>query len=142
MAITTAMCTSFKVESWQAIHDITVSTGDAFKLALYVAAATLSAATTAYSTTNEATGTGYTAGGGALTNVTPISIGTTALADFADLVFSTASITARGCEIYNSTDANRAVSVHDFGEDKTATAGDFTVQFPTADASSAILRLA
>lgn len=142
MAITTAMCTSFKVESWKAIHDLTVSTGDAFKLALYVSAATLSAATTAYSATNEASGTGYTAGGGALTNVTPISSGTTALADFADLVFSTATITARGCLIYNSTESNASVSSHDFGADKTATAGDFTVQFPTADASNAILRLA
>ena len=142
MAITTAMCSSFKKELMTAVHDLTVSTGDAIKLALFVAAATLDASATAYSTTNEASGTGYTAGGGALTNVTPVLSSTTALADFADLTFSTATITARGCMLYNSTDSDRALSVHDFGADKTATAGDFTIQFPTADASNAILRLA
>lgn len=142
MAITTAMCSSFKQESWVATHDFTVTTGDVYKLALFVSAAVLDASTTAYNVTNEASGTGYTAGGAALTNVTPSLIGTTAITDFLDLTFSASTITARGCQIYNSTDANRSVSVHDFGVDKSSSAGDFIVQFPTADASNAILRLA
>jgi hypothetical protein len=142
MAIDTALCTSFKKELLEAVHNFLLSGGDAFKLALFVSAATLGAATTAYAVTNEASGTGYTAGGAALTRVDPTSSGTTAFTDFADLVFSTATITARGCLIYNSTDSDKAVSSHDFGSDKTATAGDFTVQFPAADASNAIIRLA
>ena len=142
MAITQAMCTSFKVELLTGTHNFTASTGDAFKLALYTSSATLDASTTAYTTSNEVTGTGYTAGGGALTNVTPTSSGTTAFTDFADLTFSTATITARGCLIYNSTDSDKAVAVLDFGGDKTSTSGTFTIQFPTADASNAILRLA
>lgn len=142
MAITQAMCTSFKVELLTGTHNFTASTGDAFKLALYTSSATLDASTTAYTTSNEVTGTGYTAGGGALTNVTPTSSGTTAFTDFADLTFSTATITARGCLIYNSTDSDKAVAVLDFGGDKTSTAGDFTIVFPTADASSAIIRIA
>jgi hypothetical protein len=142
MAIDTALCTSFKKELLEAVHNFLLSGGDAFKLALKVSAATLGAATTAYAVTNEASGTGYTAGGAALTRVDPTSSGTTAFTDFADLVFSTATITARGCLIYNSTDSDKAVSSHDFGSDKTATAGDFTVQFPAADASNAIIRLA
>jgi hypothetical protein len=142
MAITTAMPTSFKSEILVGTHNFTASTGDTFKLALYTSSATLGASTTAYSATNEASGTGYTAGGGTLTSVTPTTSGTTALCDFADLVFSTATITARGCEIYNSSKSNKACSVHDFGADKTATAGDFTVVFPTADASNAIIRIA
>lgn len=143
MAITTAMCTSFKVELLKAIHNFLLTGGDSFKLALYVAAATLGASTTAYSATNEASGTNYTATGAVLTRVDPTSSGTTAFTDFADLVFSNVTITARGCLIYNDTEAgDPAVSAHDFGADKTATAGDFTCQFPTADATNAILRLA
>ena len=142
MAISTAMCSSFKQELMVATHDLTLSTGDAFKIALFLSAATLGASTTAYSATNEASGTGYTAGGAALTNVTPTLSGTTALTDFADVTWSTSTITARGCLIYNSTDSNKAVSTHDFGADKSSSGGDFTIQFPTADASNAILRLA
>jgi|TARA_R100000278_G_scaffold106398_1_gene82944 hypothetical protein len=142
MAITQAMCTSFKKELLTGTHNFTNSSGDTFKLALFTSSATLGASTTAYSTTNEASGTGYTAGGNTLTNVTPTTSGTTALTDFADTTFSTASITARGALIYNSTDSDKAVVVLDFGADKTSTAGDFTIQFPTADASSAIIRIA
>lgn len=141
MAITTAMATSFKQELLVGTHNFTLTTGNVFKLALYTSSATLSASTTAYSSTNEASGTGYSAGGSALTNVTPTTSGTTAFCDFSDLVFSTATITARGCEIYNSSASNKTVSVHDFGADKTATAGDFTIVFPAADASNAIIRL-
>ena len=135
MAITQAMCTSFKVELLTGTHDFTNSTGDTFKLALYTSSATLDASTTAYTATNEASGTGYSAGGGTLTNVTPTSSGTTAFTDFADLTFSSATITARGCLIYNDTDSDKAVAVLDFGGDKTSTNGDFTIQFPAADAS-------
>jgi len=156
MAITQAICTSFKQEILQGIHNLTngsgggttttTGTGNTFKLALYTSSATLGASTTAYSTTNEVSGTGYTAGGGTLTNVTPSTSGTTALTDFADLTFSSATITARGALIYNSSttagSADRAVLVLDFGGDKTSTAGDFTIQFPTADASNAIIRIA
>ncbi len=142
MAITTAMCTSYKPELMQALHDHTASTGDTFKMALYTSSATLGASTTAYSATNEVSGTGYTAGGINLTNITPTSSGTTGYADFADAVFSAVSVTARGSLIYNSTNGNRAVIVNDFSEDKTASGGDFTVTFPVADASNAIIRLA
>jgi hypothetical protein len=142
MAITQAMCTSFKVELLTGTHDFTNSTGDTFKLALYTSSATLDASTTAYTVSNEASGTGYSAGGGTLTNVTPTSSGTTAFTDFADLTFSSATITARGCLIYNSTDSDKAVAVLDFGGDKTSTNGDFTIQFPAADASNAIIRIA
>ncbi len=142
MAITQAMCTSFKVEILQGVHDFTTSTGDVFKIALYTSSATLGASTTAYSTTNEVSGTGYTAGGNTLTNVTPTSSGTTAFTDFADTTWSTATITARGALIYNSTNSNAAVCVLDFGSDKTSTAGNFTIVFPTADASNAIIRIA
>lgn len=142
MAISTAMCTSFKVELFRGIHDFR-TTGDSFKIALYTSSATLGASTTAYSATNETSGTNYTAGGQALGNVNPTSSGTTAYTDFDDEVFSTVTITARGALIYNDTEAgDPAVSTHDFGSDKTATAGDFTIQFPTADASNAILRIA
>ena len=142
MAITQAMATSFKQELLTGTHDFTNSTGDTFKIALFTSAATLGAATTAYSTSNEASGTGYTAGGNTLTNVTPSSSGTTAFTDFADTTWSSATITARGALIYNSTDSNKAVVVLDFGSDKTSTNGDFTIQFPTADASNAIIRIA
>lgn len=142
MAITQAMCTSFKQELLVGTHNFTTSTGDTFKLALYTSSATLGASTTAYSTTNEVSGTGYTAGGAALTNVTPTTSGTTALTDFADLTFSSATITANGALIYNDDQSDKAVIVLAFGGDKTSTNGDFTIQFPTADASNAIIRIA
>ena len=143
MAITQALCTSFKVEILQGIHDFTTSTGDVFKLALYTSSANLDATTTAYSATNEVGNSGtYTAGGGSLTNVTPTSSGTTAFLDFADISFTSATITARGALIYNSSKSNRAVAVLDFGSDKISTTGTFTVQFPVADASNAIVRIA
>lgn len=143
MAISQAMCTSFKKELMTGTHDFTASTGNTFKLALYTSSATLGASTTAYSATNEASGTGYSAGGGTLTNVTPTTSGTTALTDFADLTFSSATITANGALIYNDTAAgDPSVVVLAFGGDKTSTAGDFTIQFPTADASNAIIRIA
>lgn len=146
MAITQAMCTSFKKELLEGKHDFT-NGADAMKLALFTSSATLSAATTDYSTTNEASGTGYTAGGGALTNVTPTSSGTTAFTDFNDLTFSSSTITARGAMIYNTqtgggSGTTDAVAILDFGADKTSTNGDFTIQFPTADASNAIIRIA
>jgi hypothetical protein len=142
MAISQAMCTSFKKELMTATHNFTTG-ANSFKLALYTSSATLDAATTAYSSTNEASGTGYTATGAALTNVTPTTSGTTAFTDFNDLTFSTATITANGALIYNDTAAgDPAVVVLAFGADKTSTAGDFTIQFPTADASNAIIRIA
>ena len=133
MAISQAMCTSFKVELLTGTHNFTNSSGNAFKLALYTSSATLGAATTAFSATNEVSGTGYTSGGGALTNVTPTSSGTTAFTDFADLTFSSSTITANGALIYNSTNSNKAVCVLAFGGDKSSTNGDFTIQFPTPD---------
>jgi len=140
MAITQAMCTSFKVDLLDGEHDFGA---DTFKIALYTSSATLGATTTAYSATNETSGTGYSAGGNTLTvSTTPTSSGTTAYLSFANTTWSTASITARGALIYNSTNANKAVAVLDFGSDKTSTAGDFTIQFPTADASNAIIRIA
>jgi hypothetical protein len=137
------LCTSFKVELLAGTHNFTTGTGDTYKLALYDNSASFTAATTAYTATNEVSGTGYSAGGGSLTNVTPTSSSTTAFLDFADLTFSTATITARGALIYNSSAAgNPAVCILDFGADKTSTAGDFTIVFPTADASNAIVRIA
>ena len=158
MAITTAMCTSFKSELLQGIHNFhngsgggtttTTGTGNTFKIALYTSSATLAATTTAYATTNEvsATGTNYTAGGNTLANVDPTTSGTTAYTDFDDTTWSSSTITARGALIYNSSttagSANRAVSALDFGADKTSTSGDFTIAFPTDDASNAIIRIA
>jgi hypothetical protein len=142
MAITQAMCTSFKVELIQGMHNFNASGGDSFKIALYTSAATLGAGTTAYSATNEVSGTGYTAGGNALTRVDPTSSGTTAFTDFADASWPGASFTARGALIYNATNGNLAVCVLDFGSDKTVSDGTFTIQFPTPDASSAIIRIA
>lgn len=142
MAITSAICTSFKQELLVGTHNFTASSGDSFKLALYTSSATLGAGTTTYVTTGEATGTGYTAAGSALTNVTPVTTGTTAVVDFADLTFSAATVTARGCLIYNDTDSDKAVAAIDFGGDKTSTAGDFTIVFPSATATGAIIRLA
>lgn len=147
MAITQAMCSSFKQELLQGKHDFTNSTGHTFKLALFTSSATLGASTTDYATTNEVSGTGYSAGGSALTNVTPTLSSTTALTDFSDLTFSSSTITANGALIYNTTTGGGtgttdAVCVLAFGGDKSSTNGDFTVQFPTADASNAIIRIA
>jgi VCBS repeat-containing protein len=142
MAITQSMATSFKKELLEGKHNFLASGGNSFKLALYTSSATMGAATTAFTTTNQATGTNYSSGGNALTNVDPSSSGTTAFTDFADLTFGTATITARGCMIYNDTNADRNVAVFDFGGDKTSTAGSFTITFPTADASNAIIRIA
>ena len=137
------LCTSFKVELLKAVHNFSAAGGDTFKIALYDNNASFTAATTAYTTSDEVTGSGYTAGGNTLTNIEPTSSGTTAFLDFADTTWSTATITARGALIYNSSAAgNPAVAVLDFGADKTSTAGDFTVVFPTASASDAIVRIA
>lgn len=147
MAITQAMCTSFKVGLLKGSYNFTNTTGDVFNLALFRAQAsivgTFGAGTTNYSDmgADEASGTNYVAGGAALTNVTPTSSGTTAFTDFADLVFSNVTITTSGCLIYDDTVGNEAVAVFNFGGDKTATAGDLTIIFPTADASNAIIRL-
>jgi len=147
MAITSAVCTSFKKELLERKHDFNVTSGHTFKLALYTSAATLGASTTAYTTTNEVVGTGYTAGGVTLTNIDPTSSGTTAFIDFADATFSSATITANGALIYNTTTdggsaTTNAVAVIAFGADKTSTNGDFVVQFPVADATNAIVRIA
>lgn len=141
-AITQAICTSFKVEIFTATHNFTASTGHTFKIALYTSSATLNASTTAYSATNEVSGTGYSAGGNTLTSSTPTSSGTTAIMDFADTSWTSATITARGALIYNSSASNKAVQVLDFGADQSITAGTFTIQFPTPDSSNAILRAA
>ena len=142
MAITSTLTTSFKVELLKGNHNFTNSSGDTYKLALYTSSATLGATTTSFTTTGQASGTGYSTGGGTLTNVTPTSTGTTAVTDFSDLTFGTATITARGCMIYNSSDSNKSVATIDFGGDKTATAGDFTIVFPAKAASTAIIRIA
>jgi len=136
------MCTSFKSELMQALHNFTTSTGNTFKIALYTNSASFTAATTVYTATNEVTGTGYTAGGNTLTNVTPTTSGTTAFTDFADTTWTSSTITARGALIYNSTNGNRTVCVLDFGSDKSSSSGDFTIVFPTADATNAIIRIA
>lgn len=147
-APSTAMCTSFKVELMTGLHNFTNTTGNTFKAALFKAAAsvagTYGAATTNYSqlTTDElANGSGYTTGGNTLTNVTPTSSSTTALTDFQDTSWSSATFTTSGMLIYNTSSSNRAVSTHAFGGDQTVSSGTFTVVFPTADASNAILRL-
>ena len=138
------MCTSFKQELMVGTHDFTASTGNTFKLALYDNNASFDASTTAYTATNEVSNSGtYSAGGGTLTNVTPTTSGTTALTDFADITFTSATITARGALIYNDTAAgDPSVIVLDFGSDKSSTSGDFQIVFPTADASNAIIRIA
>jgi hypothetical protein len=134
------ICNSFKVEVFRAIHDFTTGTGDTFKIALYTAASAIGDSTTTYSTTNEAVGTGYTAGGAALASVTPTLIGNTMVIDFADVTISTVTLTYRKALIYNSTKANRAVAVFDFGSDRVISGGNLIIQMPTPDASSAILR--
>ena len=142
MSITSALCTSFKQEILVGTHNFTATSGNTFKLALYTSSASLDASTTAYTTSNEVSGTGYTAAGAALTSVTPTTSSTTAFCDFADLTFSSSTITANGALIYNDTQSDKAVCTLAFGGDKTSTAGDFTIQFPTADASNAIIRIA
>ena len=142
MAISTAMCTSFKQELLVGTHNFTATSGNSFKLALYTSSASLGAGTTAYTTSNEVSGTGYTAAGAALTSVTPTTSGTTAFCDFSDLTFSSSTISANGALIYNDTQSDKAVCALAFGGDKTSTAGDFTITFPTADASNAIIRIA
>lgn len=139
MAITQAMCNSFKTELLGGTHDLDT---DVLKIALFTSSATLGASTTAYSTTNEVVGSGYTAGGNTLSGAVISLSGSTAIVDFSDTTWSTATITARGALIYNSSKANRAIAVLDFGGDKTSTSGDFTVVFPAADASNAIIRIA
>lgn len=157
MAITQAMTTSFKAELMLAVHDFRLTSGDSFKLALYTSSATIDANTTAYTTSNEVTGTNYSAGGGALVNSGVTATNTNASAgtgftDFSDLTFTTATITARGALIYNTTPSangtanttltNAAVCALDFGSDKTSTAGDFTIIFPAATNTTAIIRIA
>jgi hypothetical protein len=140
MAISQAMCTSFKVELLGGTHDLDT---DTIKIALFTSSATLGASTTAYSSTNEvASGSGYTTGGNTLAGASITSSGTTAFVDFTDTTWTSASFTARGALIYNSSKSNKAIAVLDFGSDKTSTNGDFVVQFPTADASNAIIRIA
>ena len=141
MAISQAMCTSFKKELMEAKHNILNSGGNTFKIALYTSSASLGASTTAYTSSNEVSGTNYSAKGNTLTRVDPSTSGTTALTDFADTSWSTATITARGALIFNE-DTSGDTSVLDFGGDKTATAGTFTIAFPAADASNAIIRIA
>ena len=172
MAITSAICNSFKQELLVGTHDFTATTGDTFKLALFTSSATLGAGTTAFATTNEISGTGYTSGGATLTSVTPttdystseeitntsgtaytaggatltnsgVSLSsTTAFTDFADVSYTSASFTANGALIYNDDQSDKAVAVIAFGGDKTVSSGTFTIQFPTADASNAIIRIA
>ena len=141
MAISSAIATSFKQEILVEGHNLT-NGADSIKLALYTSSATLGAGTTAYVTTGQSSGTNYSAGGSALTNVTATTSGTTAIVDFADLTFSNVTVTARGCLLYNTTNSNKAIAAIDFGGDKTSTAGDFTVVFPAANATAAIIRLA
>ena len=146
MAITSAICTSFKQELLVGTHNFTATTGNTFKIALYTSSATLGAGTTAFSTTNEITnssGTAYTSGGATLTSITPTTDSTTAVCDFADVSFTSASFTANGALIYNdSASGDPACAVIAFGSDKTVTSGTFTIQFPTADATNAIIRIA
>ena len=149
MAITQAICNSFKKEVLFGAHDFDASSGDTFKLALFTSGASLSSTTTAFSSSNESSGTNYSSGGSSLTSIDPALSSTTAVCDFSNLTFSNVSVTARGALIYNSTPnttsislTNPAVCVLDFGGDITATAGDFLITFPAAGASTAIIRLA
>ena len=145
MSISSAVCNSFKQEILVGTHNFTASSGNAFKLALYQSDASLGASTTAYSTSEEITntsGSAYTAGGKAIVSVTPVLDGSTAVCDFADISFTSASFTANGCLIYNDTQSDKAVCVVAFGGDKTVSSGTFTIQFPAAAASTAIVRIA
>lgn len=141
MAISTAFCTSFKQGLLQGLHDFDNPGGNTFKIALYTSSATLGAATTAYSATDEVSGTGYTAGGNTLTSVTPTSSGTTAYVDFADTTWENATITANGALIYNANSSNASCVVLAFGSDKTSSNGSFSIIFPTANSSDAIIRI-
>ena len=145
MSIASAVCNSFKQEILVGTHNFTASSGNSFKLALYTSSASLGAGTTAYATTNEisnTSGSAYTAGGKVIVSVTPALDGSTACCDFADISFTSASFTANGCLIYNDTQADKAVCAVAFGSDKTVSSGTFTIQFPAADASNAIVRIA
>lgn len=142
MAISTAMTTSFKSELMSALHDFDNPGGNTFKIALYTSSATLGASTTAYSATNEVSGTGYSAGGNTLTSVSPTTSGTTAYVDFADTTWANSTITANGALIYNANSSNAAVVTLAFGSDKSSSNGDFTIVFPTANATDAIIRIA
>ena len=142
MAITQAVCTSFKQELLVGTHDFTATTGDTFKIALYTSSASLDATTTAYSSSNEVSNSGtYTATGGTLTSVTPTTSGTTAICDFADISFTSATITARGALIYNNSKSNAAIAVLDFGSDFSSSNGTFQIQFPTAAHNTALIRI-
>jgi len=145
MSIASAVCNSFKQEILVGTHNFTASSGNAFKLAMYTSSASLGAGTTAYSSSNEisnTSGSAYSAGGKTIVSVTPALDGSTACCDFADISFTSASFTANGCLIYNDTQADKAVCVVAFGSDKTVSSGTFTIQFPAADASNAIVRIA
>jgi hypothetical protein len=143
MAITQAMCTSFKKEILEAKHNFLLSGGSTFKIPMYTSSASLGAATTAYTTSAEVSGTNYTAKGNTLTRVDPSTSGTTALTDFADTTWSSSTITARGAMIFNEdASGDTSVLILDFGSDKSSSSGDFTIQFPAADASNAIIRIA
>ena len=145
MSIASAVCNSFKQEILVGTHNFTASSGNAFKLAMYTSSASLGAGTTAYASTNEitnASGSAYSAGGKTIVSVTPVLDGSTAVCDFADISFTSASFTANGCLIYNDTQADKAVCVVAFGGDKTVSSGTFTIQFPAAAASTAIVRIA
>jgi hypothetical protein len=145
MTIASAVCNSFKQEILVGTHNFTASSGNAFKLAMYTSSASLGAGTTAYASTNEisnTSGSAYSAGGKTIVSVTPALDGTVAVCDFADISFTSASFTANGCLIYNDTQADKAVCVVAFGGDKTVSSGTFTIQFPAAGASTAIVRIA
>ena len=145
MAISSAICSSFKQELLQGKHSFESSGGHTFKIALFTSSASLGASTTDYSTSNEisnTSGSAYSAGGATLTSVTPTTSGTTAFCDFADVSYTSASFTANGALIYNDSQSDKAVAVIAFGGDKTVSSGTFTIQFPTADASNAIIRIA
>jgi hypothetical protein len=143
MAISQSLATSFKVDLLSGTQNFTSGTGNTFKMALYTSSATLGATTTAYTTSNEITGTGYTAGGNTLSvSVSPTSSGTTAYLSFTDTSWTSATFTCRGALIYNSTNSNKAVAIFDFGSDKQVVGGTFTITFPTADATSAVIRIA
>ena len=145
MSISSAICNSFKQEILVGTHNFTASSGNAFKLALYTSSASMGASTTAYSSSNEisnSSGSAYSAGGETITSVTPVLDGSTAVCDFADVSWTSASFTANGCLIYNDTQSDKAVCVVAFGGDKTVSSGTFTIQFPAAAASTAIVRIA
>ena len=145
MTIASAVCNSFKQQILVGTHNFTTTSGNDFKLAMYTSSASLGAGTTAYATTNEitnASGSAYSAGGKTIVSVTPVLDGTVAVCDFADISFTSASFTANGCLIYNDTQADKAVCVVAFGGDKTVSSGTFTIQFPAAAASTAIVRIA